>query len=364
LLSTKQVDNKSKAKNPHLICLVETYLKQFFDLFPYLNINEQKRPIELQKDKKILYSYGFPLARKKILCQFIELLYLNNYTNDAKKFEKYLLHEFTSYLDKEESDHLIKSILENENKNERDVDNSSFKKNVFNVKFYNLPSLKSLKITKRFGKIKKINQKDTKQEKGGARYIYYFENPLISNKKQTIYNLCNETFNRIDLTMSNPIQSELLIDRIQLIAESNVDNSDKLLFDLKQFDDENNQISPIKIPASEDNFELKLAFKPNCLGAFKIIGYEIVCLKFKSEILFENLLLTSSNKNNNINNSTDNNSIQSSYNIEVIPNLAVIKEIQMFSFDINQNLKEVHCSLYETEKTSQVPIIEYEIGTR
>lgn len=74
-------------------------------------------------------------------------------------------------------------------------------------------------------------------------------------------------FNKIEIKLTNPVEIDLSIDSIELLAEA----IDSTLVRLKLFDEKKNK-NTFVVPSLEAEFKLEMGFVLEQLGQFKIIG--------------------------------------------------------------------------------------------
>lgn len=175
--------------------------------------------------------------------------------------------------------------------------------------------------------------------------------------------------NKIEIVFSNPLSIDLQVERLSLIGElkEHVNNEPRFMINmftnlsqLKKKDEEQQVESvedidafKVNIPAHCPNCRVELGFVYNTLDEFKLVGYELKSsLRMINEIMFSEISSPKADANSNNSSSrlnsvmnkpsttseTDLVPVLSSYDIKMIPNLPVIKSIELFSLpDLNQN---------------------------
>ena len=87
------------AEDLSLKCLVTRCTNQMIALFDELKIFEQKSPSALAQIENFeLYQIGFPIAKKYLVTQIVELLLFSRCGKEATKFLRYVLHEMHQHL--------------------------------------------------------------------------------------------------------------------------------------------------------------------------------------------------------------------------------------------------------------------------
>lgn len=170
--------------------------------------------------------------------------------------------------------------------------------------------------------------------------------------------------NKLEIVFSNPLSIDLEIEKMKLIGEMkeltgsvSPTNEPPLRFTLDLKHQQQQLLTPIdddnvKIPANSVNYRVEFGFTYTTLDEFKIIGYELTSstLRMHNEIMFSEISSSkandAANSNNsssrlaNMNKSSDSSDLApvlSSYDVKMIPKLPVIKSLELFSSDLNQN---------------------------
>ena len=159
------------------------------------------------------------------------------------------------------------------------------------------------------------------------------------------------------MIFSNPIPLELCIDSFHLIAEMTSDKGEKSLKRIPMEKlNEKESSSSFKIPANSKCFPITMTFNLNEIRLIKLIGYQIEIFKSWHRINFYEIYKPELEKNYA---SKATSPIQSHYDIEMIPKLPLIRDIQIgnYAASISQskyfNLK---CKL-GTRETFEVSLI-------
>lgn len=192
-----------------------------------------------------------------------------------------------------------------------------------------------------------------------------------------VYNLPVSQVNKIEIAFSNPLSIDLSIEQMSLIGElktlakydiglgedSNSLSEEKRQFHISLFGEASNGPNLVKIPARSKCYRVQLGFLYETLDELKLVGYELrSSLKMTHEIMFTEI---SSQRNESSSSSSINGSssrlaslmnsngvgssgsngkssndlvpVQASYEIKMIPKLPVIKSLELFACDHNQN---------------------------
>ena len=192
-----------------------------------------------------------------------------------------------------------------------------------------------------------------------------------------VYNLPVSQVNKIEIAFSNPLSIDLSIEQMSLIGElktlakydiglgedSNSLSEEKRQFHISLFGETSNGPNLVKIPARSKCYRVQLGFLYETLDELKLVGYELrSSLKMTHEIMFTEI---SSQRNESSSSSSINGSssrlaslmnsngagssgsngkssndlvpVQASYEIKMIPKLPVIKSLELFACDHNQN---------------------------
>lgn len=120
-------------------------------------------------------------------------------------------------------------------------------------------------------------------------------------------------------------------------------------FQINLFTDIEQSSNHFKIPLNSGEYKIDLFFVHNNLDELKLIGYELKSLKIKHEIMFEEICNPRSSNDHSNSNSrllslkspNDSTAVQICYDINMIPRLPVIKSIELFKSDFNDNRQVV-----------------------
>lgn len=177
--------------------------------------------------------------------------------------------------------------------------------------------------------------------------------------------------NKIEIVFSNPLSIDLQVEMLSLVGElkEHVNNEPRFMINMftnlsqLKTKEEEPQVESVEeidafrvnIPAHCPNCRVELGFVYNTLDEFKLVGYELKSsLRIINEIMFNEISSPKADANSNNSSSrlnsvmnkpttsttseTDLVPVLSSYDIKMIPNLPVIKSIELFSLpDLNQN---------------------------
>lgn len=154
---------------------------------------------------------------------------------------------------------------------------------------------------------------------------------------------------QIGVSFTNPFPASLSIDSLSLIVESCQDQTNKFALPLSTAAD--NGQRGFEIPPrglnenestdSDQQTAFQMAFEFEQLGRFRIIGYEIRLWNDSNRILLKDLVQENDSKLKAKQQSLKAAavSLQSSYEIELLPRIPVAKAVQFLTRDANDNLE-------------------------
>lgn len=204
-----------------------------------------------------------------------------------------------------------------------------------------------------------------------------------------VYNLPVGQPNRIEMIMSNPLNVDLLVENFNLIGEraydTNIDTQSREFDRLSESTTADTIKSSsnlfridllhtgheraIRIPAKTNAHRVEMTFSHDKLDKFKLVGYELMSLRCKSEINFSEIVTAKSTSNDfgslskRLNShpagSAEMPSVQPSYDVEIIPKLPFIKSVDFYSSDLNSNKQVLVSELVD----SKIICINSKLGT-
>ncbi len=119
-------------------CLANRCANQMMSLFDTYKIQEQKAPSTREKNYERV-NFGFPIAKKYLIAQLVELLPYNKRYSEALKFVKYMFHEMQDHLVKTEFDFCMRIFMSE--KFRLNLGNFDQINEFFSTKFYRIPKL-------------------------------------------------------------------------------------------------------------------------------------------------------------------------------------------------------------------------------
>jgi hypothetical protein len=144
---------KEKAKHlsigdPGFRCLIRRLTLQFASIFNDMKIYEQKSPsVLMQFNRFDSFNLGFPIAKKYLVSQIVELLHLSKNKDEMIKYIRYLFHEMRDHLTMTDFNYCLKIFLAEEKSSgdgqAEPIQNTIVKDHdYFQTKFYKIPTLK------------------------------------------------------------------------------------------------------------------------------------------------------------------------------------------------------------------------------